>query len=117
MLSGRLQYLLCPVARANARGTSLDEFAPSTRTADPIWTERRRSTQSNDGNVVTSMPERSRNGTWHVFHLEPKLLPRSRRGKRHSTRLYERDTTRSVALSLAFSDMDTYIQVVGSNPG
>ena len=65
--------------------------------------DRRRSTQKNGGSVFVSMPGCSRNGTWHVpnsltkLSLERKLVSRSRRGKQHSTLLYEGKAIRSVA--------------------
>ena len=68
--------------------------------------DRRRSTQGNDGNVVESISGCSRNDTWHVLckltklPLEPKLVARSRLGKRHSIRPYERRKIISVALCL-----------------
>ena len=70
--------------------------------------DRRRSTQGNEGNLVESISGCSRNGTWHVklaraLELDKiaKLLARSRRGKRHFTRLYERKTIRSLVLRFA----------------
>ena len=66
--------------------------------------DRRRSTQGNDGNVVESISGYSRNGTCHMPYnltklpLESKHVARSRRGKRHSIRLYKNKTIRTVAL-------------------
>ena len=85
--------------------------------------DRRRSTQANDGEVVVSIYGCSRNITSHVPYsltklpLESKLVGRSRRGKRHSISLYERNTIRSVALRFVLGDIGTNVGVWGSNPG
>ena len=49
--------------------------------------------------------------------LEPKLVSQSGRRKRHSIRLTERKTIRSVALWFVHSDMDPNIEFVSSNTG
>ena len=84
--------------------------------------DRRRTTQESDGNVFLSIYGCSRNGTWHVpynltkLSLEPKLVARSRRGKRHSIFLYDRKTIRSATFRFVKSEIDSHIVVRGSNP-